>query len=174
MENAFPPEYTMFERYDLKGSTVGRYATTEEKRSDKAILKDLDIRRSIVVGDAMKKQLMEQLEKDTKLLADNHVMDYSFLFGVARPIQRSPRIVDHPTSKTTQHVSLFRKDGGLSSKDGEEIYFFSVIDIFQEWNMRKKMENSFKSLMYEKTEISAVHPMLYRERFLKFLRALIE
>eukprot|EP01114_Cavostelium_apophysatum_P015284 TRINITY_DN4131_c0_g1_i1.p1 TRINITY_DN4131_c0_g1~~TRINITY_DN4131_c0_g1_i1.p1 ORF type:complete len:673 (-),score=169.38 TRINITY_DN4131_c0_g1_i1:16-2034(-) len=163
MENAFPPEYTMFERYDLKGSTVGRYATTEEKRSDKAILKDLDIRRSIAVGDHTKKLILEQLEKDTKLLSDNNVMDYSFLFGVARPLESDPKLEMKDKSFSS---------GGLPSKDGEEIYFFSVIDIFQEWNMRKKMENQLKSLIHDHTEISAVNPELYRERFLKFLRAL--
>lgn len=109
-----------------------------------------------------------------KLLSDNHVMDYSFLFGVSRPrnVPVDPNEEQNPNEK--KHISIFRKDGGLVSVKTEELYFFSIIDIFQEWNMRKKMENSIKSLMYEASEISAVNPILYRDRFLKFLRALIE
>jgi len=131
------------ERYDLKGSTVGRYASAAEKEAgDSVILKDLDVKRRIKVGPVVKKRMMEQLERDTKLLADHMVMDYSFLVGVhkrsASPIPRLES-ADDPPSPAKKQQSVFKMDdGGLASEDGSELYFFSIIDIFQEWNAKKE------------------------------------
>jgi hypothetical protein len=50
-----------------QGSTVGRFATEQEKGSGNAILKDLDITRRIIIGNDAKKKLIEQLEKDAKV-----------------------------------------------------------------------------------------------------------
>jgi len=80
-------------------------------------------------------------------------------------------------SESTQHsvTSMFKQDeGGFSSEDRKELYYFSIVDIFQEWNAKKKVEHSLKSLIHESNSISAVEPSLYRERFLKFLYAIIE
>lgn len=69
MQNANSTRFTIHERYDLKGSTAGRFATEREKsNSESAILKDLDIKEGrLCVGPTVKKRIMEQLEKDTKV-----------------------------------------------------------------------------------------------------------
>lgn len=80
-----------------------------------------------------------------------------------------------PERKSSEILSYFKKDdGGLHSELTNELYFFTIIDVFTEWTVKKRMENSFKSLVYESTGISAVHPTLYRERFLKFLNEIVE
>jgi hypothetical protein len=74
-------------------------------------------------------------------------------------------------------VPLFKRaDGGLSNEEGNEVYFFTVIDILQQWNWKKKLENSIKSIANpsESQGISAVPPDVYRERFVKFLAGLLE
>ncbi|PRP79416.1 hypothetical protein PROFUN_08177 [Planoprotostelium fungivorum] len=183
MDNTLQSEFGMVEKYDLKGSTVGRYASEKEKEHDNVIFKDLDIvmKRKIRLGPINKKKLMDQLEKDTRLLADNNVMDYSFLVGITIPDptkMKRPLIDDTGKSPPrTRHTSpsIFKADyGGIYSKDRDEIYFFSIIDVFQAWNVRKKVENSLKSLIHESHGISAVRPDVYRERFLKFLNEIIE
>eukprot|EP00543_Licmophora_paradoxa_P010317 CAMPEP_0202476846 /NCGR_PEP_ID=MMETSP1360-20130828/93631_1 /ASSEMBLY_ACC=CAM_ASM_000848 /TAXON_ID=515479 /ORGANISM="Licmophora paradoxa, Strain CCMP2313" /LENGTH=261 /DNA_ID=CAMNT_0049104061 /DNA_START=145 /DNA_END=930 /DNA_ORIENTATION=- len=112
MNSAFPAEGSQFitERYDLKGSTVGRECSEEEKRTKgpNAILKDLDLAREVEVikslqssgspdygihiGAAAKAKLLAQLRRDVKMLLDSGVMDYSLLVGVTK--FASPKKVD--------------------------------------------------------------------------------
>ncbi len=109
MHSVFPPEASSFvtERFDLKGSTVGRECSQEERRSKgaNAVLKDLDLKREveeevkranrdgrdrkqtisrhgICIGRKSKMALMAQLERDIDLLCRCNVLDYSLLVGV--------------------------------------------------------------------------------------------
>lgn len=104
MNSVFPAEGSQFisERYDLKGSTVGRECS-EQERADKgrnAVLKDLDLAREVEllksldrpsqltsgygfqVGPSFKASLLSQLRRDVTFLAECQVMDYSLLVGV--------------------------------------------------------------------------------------------
>ncbi|KAL7534743.1 hypothetical protein ACHAXR_006055 [Thalassiosira sp. AJA248-18] len=112
MHSVFPSEASAFvtERFDLKGSTVGRECSLEERRSKgaNAVLKDLDLKREVEqelseangelsngdnrkktprygvsVGKRRKTALMAQLERDVDLLHRCNVLDYSLLVGVA-------------------------------------------------------------------------------------------
>ncbi|KAJ3040053.1 Phosphatidylinositol-4-phosphate 5-kinase [Rhizophlyctis rosea] len=59
-------------------------------------------------------------------------------------------------------------DANLPSK---EVYYFGIIDIFTRYDFTKRVEHAFKSIGYDK--ILAVHPMLYGNRFVKFMRGAI-
>jgi len=176
MENAFPPDIKIDEKYDLKGSTVGRHASEAEKANEDVILKDLDISRVLLIGSENKKKFMEQMEKDTKFLADNNTMDYSFLIGVARNYKtkvKAEESSDQPKKKSGASNYWRRDDGGIASTEKDELYFMLIIDIFTTWNTKKKLENSLKSLIHESMALSAVEPSLYRDRFIKFISALV-
>ena len=116
MNSVFPAEASQFisERFDLKGSTVGRQCSDEEKesRGSHAVLKDLDLLREvevmrsispafqipdcgICIGPTAKAALLAQLRKDLSLLVECSVMDYSLLVGVV-----NMDIVEGPTSPT--------------------------------------------------------------------------
>jgi 1-phosphatidylinositol-4-phosphate 5-kinase len=107
MNSVFPAEASKFlsERFDLKGSTVGRECSAEERQSrgSAAVLKDLDLIREselvqslqtnglgrsrdygnvIHIGASQKAALLSQLRKDVGLLVDCGVIDYSLLAGV--------------------------------------------------------------------------------------------
>jgi len=104
MNAIFPAEASRFvsQRFDLKGSTVGREVSEEElqKKGSDAVLKDLDLAREVEVvrsmergverarnygfniGPHAKSALLSQLREDVKLLVDCQVMDYSLLVGV--------------------------------------------------------------------------------------------
>ena len=59
------------------------------------------------------------------------------------------------------------------SEDGKFIYYVGVIDYLQDYNIRKKGENFFKTLFApskDKDYISAVHPPLYRNRYHDFMQ----
>lgn len=86
MNNLFPPHRDIHLKYDLKGSTWGRY-TRVDKDTDlsNVTLKDLNwLERGdkIKLGPDKKKMFIEQLESDVKLLKKINVMDYSLLLGV--------------------------------------------------------------------------------------------
>jgi 1-phosphatidylinositol-4-phosphate 5-kinase len=66
-----------------------------------------------------------------------------------------------------------RKDFGINSEiegeRGDEIYYVGIIDILQQYNVRKRGENLMKSITHDSTQISSVHPQLYASRFSKFI-----
>lgn len=90
MNSVFPAEASQFlsERFDLKGSTVGRFCTEEEQRlkGSNAVLKDLNLANEhstgLNIGTRRKAALLSQLRQDVQLLVECGVMDYSLLVGV--------------------------------------------------------------------------------------------
>ena len=88
MENIFynTNQFKMHERYDLKGSRIGRRSvkkTSKIRREYKGTLKDLDLGdKKIHVGADSKTRLMEQLRRDIEFLARCKIMDYSLLLGI--------------------------------------------------------------------------------------------
>jgi 1-phosphatidylinositol-4-phosphate 5-kinase len=88
MENIFynTEQFKMHERYDLKGSKVGRRSvkkTSKIRREYKGTLKDLDLGdKKIHVGADSKTRLVEQLRRDIEFLVRCKIMDYSMLLGI--------------------------------------------------------------------------------------------
>lgn len=86
MNNLFPPHRDIHLKYDLKGSTWGRYTTlTTANDLSQVTLKDLNFLErhdKIRFGPDKRRIFMEQLESDVRLLKKINVMDYSLLLGV--------------------------------------------------------------------------------------------
>lgn len=90
MNNLFPPHRDIHLKYDLKGSTWGRYTRVDEKGTDKKELSDytlkdlnwLEREDKIKFGPEKRKIFLAQLEADVQLLKKINVMDYSLLLGV--------------------------------------------------------------------------------------------
>ena len=75
--------------YDLKGSLVGRQASTKE-RENGGVLKDLDLvndGKKLHLG-SKKAAFMGQLKRDAMFLAQLNIMDYSLLVGIHDRDQR--------------------------------------------------------------------------------------
>lgn len=49
------------------------------------------------------------------------------------------------------------------------VLYLGIIDILQEYNMKKKLEHTYKSLKFDPMSISAIEPKIYSKRFLSFL-----
>src|SRR3989338_7916597 len=78
MNNVFDTKLFVEERYDLKGSTIGRHASEKERKRETPILKDLDFldsHRKLKIGAEMKQKVMSQLESDCRFLQDMKIMD---------------------------------------------------------------------------------------------------
>ncbi|KAJ3230305.1 Phosphatidylinositol-4-phosphate 5-kinase [Chytriomyces hyalinus] len=79
---------------------------------------------------------------------------------------------DMPPEKSNFY--FYQEMGGMVSTDesgaeGDEVYYLGIIDIFTEYNMTKKAEHFFKSLMGSARTISAVNSVAYGKRFVSFL-----
>ncbi|KAK7685374.1 hypothetical protein QCA50_011236 [Cerrena zonata] len=114
MNNLFPPHKDIHETFDLKGSTVGReYPEEKAARNPRAVMKDLNwINRgkTLELGPEKRALLTEQLRRDSELLKELHVMDYSLLVGIHH-MKRGNR--DNVRSNTLKvfspEVSLIRR-----------------------------------------------------------------
>lgn len=50
------------------------------------------------------------------------------------------------------------------------VLYLGIIDILQEYDMTKKIEHTYKSLLFDPLSISAVDPKFYSQRFLNFIK----
>ncbi|KAF2685743.1 SAICAR synthase-like protein [Lentithecium fluviatile CBS 122367] len=69
---------------------------------------------------------------------------------------------------------FYADDGGFratheNDTPGEEIYYLGIIDCLTHYSLIKRMEHFIKGLSNEKTQISAVPPEGYGDRFVKFI-----
>jgi len=90
---------------------------------------------------------------------------------------------EDPTPEVTkkyEYPSIFNKDdGGFrattdSNENYPEIYFFGIIDILVEYNVKKKIEHSYKTNKYQAAEISSVDPVSYGRRFKRFITSKLQ
>ncbi|CAF1123799.1 unnamed protein product [Rotaria sordida] len=64
------------------------------------------------------------------------------------------------------------KTGGIPARTarGQRLLLYvGIIDILQSYQIRKKLEHTFKSVLTDGTQISVTNPSFYSERFQKFL-----
>jgi len=174
-------------KYDLKGSWIARGGNLDVTK----LGKDNDLHKNIMVGTVMKDKLMDTLRRDTQLLRDLNIMDYSLFLGIKRNT-REKEIVEEDESQSLI-LKLSSSDnsdlesqpsihyleptdteelGSLAvviSEDLEYIYAFGIIDVLQEYNNDKIQERCIKVTFLGKEEegISCVEPQFYNERFLK-------
>ena len=84
-------------------------------------------------------------------------MDYSLLLAIERIL---------PDSKVTSSRHMYY------SRCGKYVYHLAIIDYLQTFDMSKKFESGFKQhVLFRPMElISAVEPILYGQRFIKFMK----
>jgi 1-phosphatidylinositol-4-phosphate 5-kinase len=204
MANMFNTPFEIHRRYDLKGSWVGRATLTPPEKRDPCIaLKDVDFREAgerIRVGSEAAGRLLAQVEIDCNFLRDHGIIDYSLLLGIhdrsgAKDgvLERShvPEVLEdfvpskHALRRTFSPdraawpldagVPLHQRDsGGLISSDGQHLYFCGVIDILTPYDSAKWLEHSVKGLFNDSRGVSCCEPGQYAERFVSFLRSVIE
>ncbi|XP_075453710.1 phosphatidylinositol 4-phosphate 5-kinase type-1 beta isoform X2 [Ascaphus truei] len=144
--------------------------------------------------------LMKTLQRDCRVLESFKIMDYSLLLGIhvldhaskdkegessqynidnKRPsvqkvlystalesIQGPGKAVDSVIKESTL--------GGIPAKNhkGERLLLFmGIIDILQSYRLMKKLEHSWKALVYDGDTVSVHRPGFYADRFLKFMNS---
>jgi len=148
--------------YDLKGSLRGRFVSEAEQEAGTVVLKDQnfsnDVGHRMDFGPGRREGFVMQLRRDAEFLASHNVMDYSLILGVTHDS-------DAMRSKC---------DTRWQRKGCHKAYDLGIIDILQVYNMRKKVENAFKTRSVkmgggDPTTISCVDPRAYGQRFTNFV-----
>ncbi|ELP84964.1 phosphatidylinositol-4-phosphate 5-kinase, putative [Entamoeba invadens IP1] len=86
MNNLFPnTQFPLQFKFDLKGSLYGRKADENERGKKSPCYKDIDFldqKAVIKIGPNLVNAFKTQVEKDSELMSDMHLIDYSLLVGV--------------------------------------------------------------------------------------------
>jgi len=80
MKNIFVTDLEPHEKYDVKGSWIGR--RTKHHIELGKLMKDEDLKKNIMITPAKSKQAWEQMSHDTRFLNTLNIMDYSLLLGI--------------------------------------------------------------------------------------------
>jgi len=180
MENCIITPKKVHELYDLKGSTINRSVPQHLRVSPSIALKDLDFqsnKRAVLIGQYTRQSLLKQAEEDTKFLSHHNILDYSFLVGIhfGDKIETGTEML-HDYSKKS-YSSIFQTEhGGIRTNLQLEVYFYvGIIDILTPWDVSKISEYSYKTLVLsqDKTQLSAICPKKYCQRFMEYLSKII-
>ncbi|KAL8520964.1 hypothetical protein ACS0TY_011494 [Phlomoides rotata] len=111
MGNMFFSELRIHRRYDLKGSTHGRF-TNKDEISDTSTLKDLDLTYEFQMDRSLHESLFRQLSLDSAFLESQQIIDYSLLLGLHF---RAP---EHLRSLTDLPDTQLKAENNNASVDG--------------------------------------------------------
>uniref|UniRef100_A0A671TRY3 Phosphatidylinositol-4-phosphate 5-kinase, type I, beta b n=1 Tax=Sparus aurata TaxID=8175 RepID=A0A671TRY3_SPAAU len=141
--------------------------------------------------------LMKTLQRDCRVLESFKIMDYSLLLGV-HVLDQSQRDGGEPgqaggdgrrpvgqrvlystamesiqgDGKAAEALTTDDTMGGIPAKTHKEeklLIFLGIIDILQSYRFIKKLEHSWKALVYDGDSVSVHRPGFYASRFLKFM-----
>jgi len=126
--------------------------------------------RKLRLPEDIKSIFLDQIEKDSKFLRAQNIMDYSLLLG----LHFHNEDVYGDERKETRGSSMWSR--GIISSDGKTVYHMGIIDILQLYNFNKKAERLAKSylLWKDKNGISAVPPLAYSKRFINAIESFVD
>ncbi|OQR95942.1 phosphatidylinositol-4-phosphate-5-kinase (Pi-PIPK-D8/GPCR-PIPK) [Thraustotheca clavata] len=210
MQSVFNTPLQIHERFDLKGSWVGRLEGRKTRgttvtckfcakeyviggthdqicdiRSNGGnvrhqydnVGKDLNWNHHMKLPKPIARKVARQLQVDSHFLKQINCIDYSLLVG----IHHRKFTVEAPLSPVGRVDSEFcgyhhppfhqAQQGGMGVEEvyGPGVYFMGLIDILQQWNMRKRIEHFVRVYIFQqdKLGISVVKPAVYMDRFQK-------
>ncbi len=112
-------------------------------------------------------------------------MDYSMLLGIYYMKITYNRAGNERCNSTEEEEVKYNEYlsnesdiyGGVRASviEGPGIYYFGIIDAIQKYTFKKKLETCFRKWVQRKNVkgISCVDPVLYRKRFMKYMKSII-
>ena len=186
-ENVFGVCLPINERYDLKGSTAGRYASRKElDKNHLAVRKDVDFianGRSLIVKDFKDAQKFETiLQCDIAWLRSTGLIDYSLLVGFVT--KENARLQTDHTLHTIHRLQLidtrvegdnnmnYNAESPSKSDDCEFQYaYVGLVDILMRYSWAKWLENLVLDRFI--SGISCQPPNKYGDRLLNFVKMVL-
>ena len=107
------------------------------------------------------------LIRDVNFLQHSKIMDYSLLFGIGKR-KKTQEMKNH--LKICKEYPENEKKYAIS-EDKNFVYYLSIIDYFQLYDMNKKLEHAIKAITLNSRKVknlSSVPPKKYANRFLTF------
>jgi Phosphatidylinositol-4-phosphate 5-Kinase len=144
MENLIPDRKNCVV-FDIKGSIVNRKTEISRFPDTESVLKDLNFIESQINIKFETKDIFYSLIEDFGFLNKFNIIDYSLILGIpCQSLETTDRVI--PGS----YLNI------------------GIIDIFQNYNLKKLSEKSLKSLLYKPDEISVTNPKQYHDRIIDF------
>ncbi|XP_051519545.1 phosphatidylinositol-4-phosphate 5-kinase, type I, alpha, a isoform X2 [Myxocyprinus asiaticus] len=199
MNNLLPCAVPMHLKYDLKGSTCKRRASSKERAKKVPTYKDLDFLQDMSEGILLESDhysaLCRTIQRDCRVLQSFKIMDYSLLVGIHnldRAGEEASTAVPDTQKKAPGQKPLYctaieciqgeakgktppqpyESMGGIpafNSKGERLLVFIGIIDILQSYRLAKKLEHSWKALLHDGDTVSVHRPSFYADRFQKFM-----
>lgn len=131
MNNLFPSWLEIPEKYDLKGSTYKRKASSAECAKATPTFKDLDFMEmhpnGLTLDSEMYNALCKTLERDCRVLESFKIMDYSLLIGMHKKCY-SPKNPDEPsTSNGSVPTTNIQTEGPSTSKNKRRYLYHTTV-----------------------------------------------
>lgn len=159
--------------FDLKGSWVNR-----SSKPHAGVLKDINLsvdglgfhyaseKLPLGITQEQRHHVLSQLHKDSLMLSELGIMDYSLLVGVFEQTAYSILHGDATNELSLDQLGLIRG----SEEQGRDL-LIGIIDVLQMWNCGKRAERCAKTVLQCKSKrgLSAVPPMEYQQRFMRFM-----
>ncbi|KAJ6009709.1 hypothetical protein N7499_004893 [Penicillium canescens] len=115
----------------------------------------------------------------SKLENERKARELRMLIKRERPVpldKAAAKMPDEILDERKYHV-FYADDGGFqatheNNQPGEEVYYLGIIDCLTHYGTIKKIENFFKGLSHDRTQISPIAPEGYGERFINFIKGI--
>lgn len=166
MNNVFAARHPVIAKYDIKGSTKGRFASAKEKaKGQMATLKDLDLLRLgrplvFADGEEAHGNIIEAVDADTAWCCSHGLLDYSMMVGLGiRGDEEEP---------LGRHIVHGEPLVVLRAGDPNLMYL-GIIDILTRFTWRKSFEACLSKLLCL-GDVSCKRPDEYAARFRRFMR----
>ncbi|KKK25942.1 hypothetical protein ARAM_004852 [Aspergillus rambellii] len=113
----------------------------------------------------------------SKLENERKARELRMLIKKERPVpldKAAAKMPDEILDERKFHV-FYSDDGGFratheNGQPGQEIYYLGIIDCLTHYGTVKKIENFFKGLANDRTQISPIPPEGYGDRFINFIK----
>ncbi|KAJ5884964.1 hypothetical protein N7495_009474 [Penicillium taxi] len=115
----------------------------------------------------------------SKLENDRKARELRMLIKRERPVpldKATAKMPDEILDERQYHI-FYADDGGFratheNGQPGDEIYYLGIIDCLTHYGFIKRVENFFKGMSHEKTQISPIPPENYGDRFINFVKSI--
>lgn len=166
MNNVFAARHPVIAKYDLKGSTRGRFASEKEKaKGAMGTLKDLDLLRQgrplvFADGEEAHVNIIDAVDADTAWCCQHGLLDYSMMIGLG--IRGDE---EEPLGRHIVHGEAL-----VVVRPGDpNLMYLGIIDILTRFTWRKRVE-AIVSVLLCLGDVSCKRPEEYGARFRRFMR----
>jgi 1-phosphatidylinositol-4-phosphate 5-kinase len=137
------------------------------------VLKDNDFvarGERISLGAGRRDAFVAQLTADAAFLDRMAIMDYSLLLGVHNvDADSAAAAAAARAARARARAPAAARDSGVPSAAGDRVYYLGIIDILQQFGLRKAGERAIRAVYQPVAGISSVSPPAYAKRFVQFI-----